>query len=529
MHEAQRRKYGSYGWAVVLLATAAVSIGGYGIVYALDNPGGTVGGFFDLAFRSAGASAFSNMPEVIAGVLGIAITVVAIIVELASNRYTSRITELFIASHVNQGVLGFFVVTCLLCVWTALTGRSADADPHYGSLVATITITTCLLMLLPYFAFVFAFLNPHNIIDRMAGAALAAIRRAGRGGIACPRQRQLAVRSVEQLADVALNAFESKDKVICMHAVDSLGGLMRDYLSVKRAFGGAFFSLDAMIRENPDFVSMQDDVFAGIESGRFWFEMKILRQYQMLYGETLNRARDINYLIAINTRKTAEEAMALDEAEVVALAVKFFNTYMRATINGQDVRTAYNVLNQYRLLAEAALRNGREEIALEIARRFQYYGQLGFGAGLRFVLETAAYDLCRLNELAFELASPRRRELLGIFLEVDKEAEEGHDLEASLRGVRKAQVKLATFYLMRGDEAAARVIFDDMRAELPSRLASIRGELAGITERDFWEISDRGVNFDYLEPGRRAALDVFFEWFRAPEGAAQPASRDGAG
>jgi hypothetical protein len=525
MHEAQRSKYGSWGWLVVLLATAAVSLGAYAVIYALDNPDGTAGGFFDLAFLSAGASAFSNMPEVIAGVLGIAITVVAIIVELASNRYTSRITELFVASHVNQGVLGFFVVTCLLCVWTALTGKPAGEGPHYGSLVATITITACMLMLLPYFAFVFAFLNPHNIIDRMALAALAAIRKAGRGGANCSRQRQLAVRSVEQLADVALNAFESKDKVICMHAVDSLGGLARDYLAVKRGFGAGFFTLDGAIRENPDFVSMQDDVVDGIERGRFWLEMKILRQYQMLYGETLNRARDINYLIAINTRKVAEAAMARGEDEVVALAVKFFNTYMRSTVNAQDVRTAYNVLNQYRLLAESALRNGREDVALEIARRFQYYGQLGFSAGLRFVLETAAYDLCRLNELAFELACPRRQELLGIFLEVDKEAEEGHDLEASLRGVRKAQLKLATFYLTRGDEASARVIFDDMRGELASRLASIRSELAGITARDFWEISDRGVNFDYLEPERRAALDTFFEWFQAPDGAAQPAPR----
>jgi hypothetical protein len=529
MSDAHRRKYGSFGWLIVLFATAAVSLGAYAAIYAVDNPDGTARGFFALAFLSAGAGAFSNMPEVIAGVLGIAITVVAIIVELASNRYTSRITELFVSSHVNQGVLGFFVVTCLLCIWTALAGKPSGADPHFGSLVATITITACMLLLLPYFAFVFAFLNPHNIIDRMAAAAFAAIRRGGRGGTPCPRQRQLAVRSVEQLADVALNAFESKDKVICMHAVDSLGGLVRDYLEIKGGFRGEFFALDAEIRENPDFVSMQDDVFDGIERGRYWLEMKILRQYQMLYGETLNRARDINYLIAINTRKVAEAAMARGDEAVVELTVKFFNTYMRSTVNGQDVRTAYNVLNQYRLLAEGALRAGREDVALEIARRFQYYGQLGFSAGLRFVLETAAYDLCRLNELAFELGCGRRRELLATFLEVDKEAEEGHDLEASLRGVRKAQVKLATFYLTRGDATSARVIFDDMRSELASRLASIRSELAGITRRDFWEISDRGVNFDYLEPERRAALDTFFGWFQAPDGAAQPAPRGEAG
>jgi len=517
MNESHKRRYGSFGWIFSLLVMTAMSMGAYALIYALDNPDGTVSGFFDLAFRAAGAASFSNMPEVIAGLLGIAITVVAIIVELASNRYTSRITELFIASRVNQGVLAFFVLTCLLCVWTALVGVPSGEELHVGSAVATVTITACLLILLPYFAFVFAFLNPHNIVDRMASSALAGVRRSGRGGPACVRHRLHAVQNIEQLADVALNAIENKDKVICMHAVDALGDLVRDSLSSKPGFSAEYFALDVTVRENPDFVSMQDDVLEAMERGRYWLEMKVLRQFQMLYGETLNKSRDINYLIAINTRKIAEAAMACGDSEVVGISAKFFNTYMRATINGGDVRTAYNVFNQYRSLAESALRLGREDVALEIARRFQYYGQLGFSTGLRFVLETAAYDLCRLNEIAFELGAAKRRELLAVFLEVDKEAEEGHDLEASLRGVRKAQVKLATYYLTRGDDESARIIFDDMHAELPSRLDSIRSELEGITARDFWEVSDRGVNFDYLEPDRRAALSRFFGWFKEKE------------
>jgi hypothetical protein len=79
--------------------------------------------------------------------------------------------------------------------------------------------------------------------------------------------------------------------------------------------------------------------------------------------------------------------------------------------------------------------------------------------------------------------------------------------------VRKAQVKLATYYLARGAESSARVVYEDLKNELPARMASIREELAGITSKDFWEISDRGGNFDYLEPERRAKLETFFGWF----------------
>ena len=38
--------------------------------------------------------------------------------------------------------------------------------------------------------------------------------------------------------------------------------------------------------------------------------------------------------------------------------MKFFNTYMRATLNAKDMRTAYNMLNQYRYLAEELLKRG---------------------------------------------------------------------------------------------------------------------------------------------------------------------------
>src|SRR4051812_46139322 len=48
--------------------------------------------------------------EIAASVLAIAVTVVAIIVELASNRYTHRITELFVREPRNFLVMGFFVI-----------------------------------------------------------------------------------------------------------------------------------------------------------------------------------------------------------------------------------------------------------------------------------------------------------------------------------------------------------------------------------------------------------------------------------
>ena len=77
-----------------------------------------------------------------------------------------------------------------------------------------------------------------------------------------------------------------------------------------------------------------------------------------------------------------------------------------ASLNARDVRTAYNVLHQYRQLAEAMLKVPGTAVpwitsSLEdVAAHFKYYAQLAHGMGLSFVAETAAYDLCALCEIA---------------------------------------------------------------------------------------------------------------------------------
>jgi hypothetical protein len=79
--------------------------------------------------------------------------------------------------------------------------------------------------------------------------------------------------------------------------------------------------------------------------------------------------------------------------------------------------------------------------------------------------------------------------------------------------VRKAQIKLATYFLVQGDEPRARRIQLDMASEDRGRLSSIHDELMRVETADYWEITDRGVNFDYLPPERKQKLAQFFGWF----------------
>ncbi len=464
---------------------------------------------------SSAQNTLSSAGEVVAAVLAIAITVVAIIVELASNRYTHRITELFVREPINFLVMGFFVITALQGLWVNLI---IDYEPGVGGFVPYVSIgvsmamlTLCLLILLPYFAFVFSFLNPISIVQRIRDKTLHGIEKAR--GAKLGGAQQEAVRGIEQLADVSLNAMEHKDKGVSMAGVDAMCSLLVTYQKLRGKLPESWFGIDGSLAHNPDFVSMAPEVLEDLRQRRVWLEWKILRGYQSLYNEALNKMRDINYLVAINSRLMAEAAWDNDNKQLFEMVVKFFNTYLRSAINAHDIRTAYNVLNQYRLVAETAvLRDATGTRTLEIAKYFKYYGLLSFNAKLPFILETVAYDMCALIEFAFDKKSPATGPLLRIFLQVDKEGE-NEAQEASLRGVRKAQLKLASYFLLRGDETLAREVFSDMHEERPERLASIRDELLNVESKEFWEVSDRGVNFDYLGPERKAQLLRFFDWF----------------
>jgi hypothetical protein len=473
---------------------------------------------------AAAFNTLTNTGDIVAAVLAIALTVVAIVVELASNRYTHRVTELFISEPVNFAVMALFVVTSLQGAWVTMSfdyeaGRGGFV-PYAGIGLAMLLLTLCLLILLPYFNFVFAYLNPIQIVERIQKRTAQVIARSGRDVRAVQSE---AVRGVEQLGDVALNAMQNHDTAVSMAAVDALLELTRSYQTMTSQLPTAFYLIDGDLAHNPDFVSMDSSVLAELGERRIWLEMKILRQYQMVFSEALNRMRDVNYVIAINTRLLAEEAARKDHVELLKLLVKFFNTYLRAAINHEDVRTAYNVTHQYRLLAQSLLDYRGGAFAVEIGRHFHYYGQVSYGAQLPFILETVAYDLCTLNEVAHTRKMPVADELLAIFLRVDKEGS-GEAHEASLRGVRKAQVKLATYYLLEGDEPRARQVYEDMAHEDVHRLGSIRDELLAVHSPEYWEVIDRGVNFDYLPPERKQKLEEFFSWFAG----LQPAAPNGS-
>ena len=480
----------------------------------------------------------SGLGEVMAAVLGLALTVSSIIVQLAATRFTPHITSLFFRARTNQLILGFFVTATVFVVWVNFSIGDTYV-PRWGVLFSMLLMTASLLLLFPYFAYVFFFLDPEKIIGRITTDGLYACTPLKGSAARRVEQRQTqATEAVEHLTNIGLNALQQKDKNIASGAIDALCKFAVLYGETKAGMTKEWFRISSVNRQSPDFVSLQQDAVGDLTERRTWLEWKILRQYQMLFSEGLTQIKDVCYLIAIDTRRFGEASAHRGDLKALDLAVKFFNTYLRAAINGNDVRTMYNILHQYRQLGERVLHEAREarrrsrgkgELVeeqafkqaaelearvIEIATRMRYYSSEAFkrGGGMVFIAGVIAHDIGTLTAEAFRCNSLCHDVILKVFLGVD-DATESADKRRTLQDVRHAQIKLATVYLVAEKLELAKRVADDMRAEDPARLRGMWNYLDKVVEREFWEVNDRGVNFDWLTPAQRQQLPRFFAWF----------------
>lgn len=468
------------------------------------------GGWLRSVDEAGALEAVSNSAEVVAAVLAIAITVVAIVVELAATRYSHLITRLFMREPVNMAVLGLFLLTTIQCVWTAVTFSHVEEGailPHAGFFVTLVLVTVSLLLLLPYIYFVFTFLSPISVIERICDNAVSAIGLGSKGRV--EDAQRLVLVAVDELQDVSRGAVEQGDRSIAMTGVNGLATLVYDHAVLRSALPEGWFRVNDVVARDPDFISLTDDSVEQVEREQIWLETKVFRQLYSLMAQSAGVARDVANLIGINTGQIARD-LGTDDRRLLDLCIRAFNSYLRISINAQDARTAYYIMDQYRDVAEHLLTLDEQALVLEIAGYFRLYGQVAHRAGMSFLLDAAAYDVVHLIEQAVAADNPVVDELLEVLLELDQEIREEYQ-EDSLLGVRRSQIQLATLFLARGDEARVNRIVADLKGERTSRLSRIREGLEAEDRPQYWELTDRGANFSYLDPERRRYLRPLFE------------------
>lgn len=175
-----------------------------------------------------------------------------------------------------------------------------------------------------------------------------------------------------------------------------------------------WFDIPPWIRQNPDFLPLSDEAIELLKNNKTWVEWKILRQYQMLFDESVKILREVAYHISMNTRKMGEAAAIREDLPALDLMLKFFNTYLRSSINANEIRTVYNVLFQYRQLGEFIVKKAMEiperdltiehpleARAVRVAKFMRYYASICLQKNLFFLVEVIAHDIRVLCETAF--------------------------------------------------------------------------------------------------------------------------------
>ena len=153
------------GWRSALLMLCVVTLVWLLIIAGLGLLSGGAGIWSRMLALEPGMaeSVLGNFPEVIVGVLGITITVVSITLQLAATRYTHRVTEMFFHDRGNLAVLAFYVVASVHCVIAAILVRNGIV-PQLLLTSTLLVVVVTVLLLVPYFIYVFAFLDPARLV-----------------------------------------------------------------------------------------------------------------------------------------------------------------------------------------------------------------------------------------------------------------------------------------------------------------------------------------------------------------------------
>jgi hypothetical protein len=430
--------------------------------------------------------------------MAVLIALVLLTVQLTAQRYSFSVLGIFVQDRVNAVLISLFIITIVFNLWLGLILKDQYV-PGFATIVAMMLMTLCFAMLPPYVLYLFDIIRPDNILDHIQRELVKSVQPTT-SARRIEQRRAQAGRHIAQMGDIARTAVNLQDGAVARHSVWVMYWSIAGYLEGKGRLAPAWFQV-----EEQHFRGRHEMIVREIEETNTWVEIRVLDELREVFFATLNKLHDVNNTVALVLRLIGEKAVERDDHGLAAAVMKVFNTFLRAAINQGDVRAGYHVLYQYRLLADAAM-DGHPELSLQIAHRLSYYGDAAGSGPLLWMSAAAAYDLRILAESA--QARGAGDEVVGAVV--------GHVIDTVRRGEAKGSpalpqlykmaVALGAYFLDRGELGHAHTLCDALAGVPLAVLERVSDELLAVDDPVFWELTDRVVNFDYVEPQVRARL-----------------------
>lgn len=413
-------------------------------------------------------------------------------IPITASMYTPQLIHIFVRSRANRLMLGLFVFSACHSVWLSRVAGS-DPAPLFHLILSLCLVLLTLVLLLPYLFSVFRFLEPTTIIALVSRDVLQLMRHPKRK---CDEKcRDGLMHGVRNLGNIVLRALDRADRNTAIEAVEALDHCAVRYLSYKHLRPTDWF------RVRPaQFPGLSKPAAGLVERDRTWFEMELMLQLSRAYDAALAKVHDVISAISRTQRHLALLAAEKKDRGGLDLSLRFFNNFLREAVKSRDIHAIYDLLFQYRRVAER-LWEAYPQKVLQIGEYLGYYARMALEADLPFAHDLVAYDLGHVIT-SVEPKEPEFSLLLELYLN-PRNPTDGNLDSGITAGLFKARLLTAAKLLERGNRGAAERIVRSLK-EIVGQIPKFTGEqLLEETEEFFWEVTDRQQNLDYVPPAAR--------------------------
>ena len=431
--------------------------------------------------------------------LSIVIIAVVFGIQTTSSRYSPRIIGIFTRNPLNALVLSFALASILYTFLVRGEVKASSPVPMWSVGLAVVLALVNFAILLPYVSYIFEVMRAETLVESIMRRAKRELRAATNSRHA-RRHRDALMTSMAQVTDIAFGSILLGDMPVCVLTIDVLGRfLAEDYLPAKKGFAPEWFQVT-----HADMPGASDQIVAEVNRAQTWFGYTIMSSFVDMVGLTPVHRKEAVHAIAVATRDAGVAAIQAGDTEVAELCMRFFNTYLRASINRSAPTFASGIMNEYRRFAIGAL-EWRPDPSVEAAAHLLRYGRHFEEAGMPATLGAAAEDVADLAiearardpQVSLRLARLLVRNLLDLT---------PNARPIGLNGMFKGVAKL-TFWAMAAEQKdIAHVLVDGIAAAPPDFVDAALDRMESMQNGLFWEVNERVIAFDWVEQPLRAEI-----------------------
>ncbi|HMC16163.1 MAG TPA: DUF2254 family protein [Albitalea sp.] len=438
------------------------------------------------------ASSFAGAYNTLIALL---LTFISLAIPITANLYTPKLIEIFIRDRINL----FVLCACAILAAHNLFAFGLSFDQWTGQLPYALAVIGAIvgwLLLLPYYFYVVSFIDPLTIIKRVSQSLLFEFEAAAHETYSVVVSQQRVNQKITNLGSVLLRAADRADRDVTFDAIKAHVLVLTRVRDVKPRLPAAFFKVG-----NDLLVGLSGDATDILSEGRTWLEHRISIQLVLAFKSVLGKMPDGVSAMAQAVKNAAHAEACQNNDAVFDLLVRVLNCFAREAIKHKENATVFNVVYSYKALVRRLLAD-RPECVPRLVRYLRYYAEFARAQGLPFIYDLVSYELGELTARAYELKAAPARELLDAVL-----AFEGIEQSA---GLVKSRAILAGFLLERGLTQELALVEATLHGVAPGVLEKARRGILSVQDRVFWELNDRGLNFDFVEPLRRAHVAEVF-------------------